>query len=85
MEIPAPKPRKSGRRTNVGAGGMAHPRRRFKDFFADFVSFLSQLRRWIKSTACSGAIGDMSGYPTSMIGLCQEGKSSPDALGGARV
>src|SRR5215470_13401037 len=23
----------------------------------------------------------MSGLPTSMIGLCQEGKSSPDALG----
>ena len=23
---------------------------------------------------------DLSGYPTSMIGLCQEGKSSPDAL-----
>jgi len=23
----------------------------------------------------------MSGYPTSMIGLCQEGKSAPEALG----
>ena len=23
---------------------------------------------------------EMSGLPTSMIGLCQEGKSSPDAL-----
>ena len=25
--------------------------------------------------------GLVSDYPTSMIGLCQEGKSSPDALG----
>ena len=23
----------------------------------------------------------LTGYPTSMIGLCQEGKGSPDALG----
>jgi hypothetical protein len=28
----------------------------------------------------SGACTSMSGYATSMIGLCQEGKSSPDAL-----
>jgi hypothetical protein len=26
-----------------------------------------------------------SGKATSMIGLCQDGKSSPDAYGGARV
>jgi hypothetical protein len=30
-----------------------------RTFLADFVSFLSQLRRWIKSTACSGAIEDV--------------------------
>jgi hypothetical protein len=36
MEVPAPKPRKSGRRTNVGAVGMAHPRGRFKNFSCRF-------------------------------------------------
>ena len=36
-----------------------------RTFLADFASFLSQLRRWIKGTACSGAIGDMSGYATN--------------------
>ena len=35
-----------------------------RTFLADFASFLSQLRRWIKSTVCSGAIGDMSGNAT---------------------
>ncbi len=40
-----------------------------RTFLADFVSFLSQLRRWIKSTAYSGAIGDMCGVEMWRGGL----------------
>jgi hypothetical protein len=51
MEIPAPKPRKIGRRTNEGAAGMAHPRGRFKNFSCRFrvvsvtASALDRVRR----------------------------------------
>ena len=33
-----------------------------RTFLADFLSFLSQPRRWIKSTAGPGPIEDMSSY-----------------------
>ena len=37
------------------------------------------------STGRTGTRTNLTGKPTSMIGLCQEAKSPPDALGGAQV
>jgi hypothetical protein len=48
-------------------------------------SFRQKQRSVCKKNLTGPTLLEMSGYPTSMIGLCQEGKGSPDALGGARV
>ena len=45
--------------------------------------FLLVLRRPIETTGLTFQVGtgpNFSDFPTSMIGLCQEAKSSPDAL-----
>src|SRR6266404_8744120 len=40
----------------------------------------SEWRSVLKKSLTEPTLLEMSGNPTSMIGLCQEGKSSPDAL-----
>jgi hypothetical protein len=41
----------------------------------------SERRSVLKKSLPEPTLLEMSGNPTSMISLCQEGKSSPDALG----
>ena len=48
-----------------------------KTSLADFVSFLSHLRPWIKSTAGSRAIGDMPGCATDQASEIQSVNTSP--------
>src|SRR5215467_12127470 len=45
----------------------------------------SEGRCLLKKCLMGSTLLEMDGLLTSMIGLCQEGKSSPDAPGGARV
>jgi hypothetical protein len=40
----------------------------------------SECRSVLKNSLTEPTLLEMSGNPTSMISLCQEGKSSPDAL-----
>ena len=45
----------------------------------------SDRRSLLKKCLTGPTLLEMSGYATSMIGLCQEGKALPTRLGGARV